>query len=1037
MVAERTRARKVAERVAGLDTIAYAWVRRWRGMTQDRSDWLQSEVKVGAVRVDLTRGLGRRPDGADLLFTDQERRILKLLVGASGNTVSRDELHEAVWGAPLPLGSRAVDVALHRLRAKLEDDARRPAHLLTVRGEGYRLVLGEAQLLAAKSPGERIVLPTCVIDLGARRIERQGRLRELGRAEVAVLRALATRPGKALSTRELLELGWEDSTGDAGRVRTAVMRLRKKIEADPAHPQCLVTRDGGFALVVDAAPGEQPTGSMALGDVPPRGDRFFGRQDELLQLEALFEGGARLVTLQAVGGCGKTRLATEFARGQLGPGWPGGVWFCDLTEAHGRSDLLSTVAATLALQSSSVSEADPMRALGESLARRGRTLLVLDNLEQFSEAASDVIATLMSATDDLCCLATSRVRLGLRDERTLRLEPLPMDDALDMLHERSEAAGDTAPDREALQRVVERLDALPLALELVAGYAALLSPDQLLARLERRLGLSATGSRDLPRRHATLRDTMEWSWRLLTPLEGRALAQCAVFRGAFTVEDAEQVMDLGSLAPGAGTLEALRILCDRSLLRSVRPDDPRAEPGFRMFEVVREFGEERLDELTARDDLLLSHETWYLSLGERLVERLEGADPAGPLARLALSADNLFDIFRRARRAPKVAARAGACLVPLLSRRGPGWRLKQVSERSVEAARRTGEPDRLARALVLRAEAGDWMTPAQRQADGAEATALAEKAGGPSLQARALLVEARALREAGSIAAADTRCQQAAALSDREGGEAQNAAALCELGRIQGLRDSDRATRTLHLALQFARRDGLRQREAEACLALAAVYRASHKLDDAEEAVTLGLEAAAGTGLPTLRAWLELEAAAVLIARGDLDAAATMLAGRLEDRMGNGSLVQAEARALLGVLSLLRGDETASLAQLQRARAGRSVAGYKPGPHIELWEGLGRMIDGAEPHAMLSGARAAADQAGDRVLSGLIDAIIVACETGVAASDAGPEVSMAVLLHKARAGDDVAAALAEAEACEDESMSPEARLLRAAAARAR
>lgn len=975
----------------------------------DRSDFTQEDVKIGDVRVDLARGLGRKVGGGDLIFTDQERRILRQLVAAGGDTVSRDALHEAVWGAPLPLGSRAVDVALHRLRAKLEGDARRPIHLLTVRGEGYRLVLEEPQLLSSASPGERIVLPTCVIDLGSRRVERGGRVRDLGRAEVAVLKALASRPGQTISTRDLLELGWGESSGDPGRVRTAIMRLRKKIEEDSARPRFLLTRDGGFSLIID--PGaDTRTGASALGSVPARGDRFFGRGAELTKLRELFGGGARLVTLQAVGGCGKTRLAVEFARSQLGPDWSGGVWFCDLTEAWSAADCVSAIASVLGLAAGEAFEADPVQGLGTSLEPRGPTLLVLDNLEQVHAPAVETVAALLAAAPDLAVLTTSRVRLGLRDERMLRLEPLPVDDALDLLQDRSESVGDVQVDRKALARVVERLDALPLALELVAGYAALLSPDQLLARLERRLGLSATGNRDLPGRHATLRDMMDWSWKLLTPLEARALAQCAVFRGAFTVEDAEQVMDLGSLAPGAGTLEALRILVDRSLLQAVRPDDPRAEPGFRMFEVVREFGEEQLDELTARDDLILSHETWYLALGERLVERLQGADPATPLARLATSADNLADILRRARRTPKTAARAAACLVPLLARRGPAWRLKQVAERAVESARRAGDPALLARALLQRAQAGgERIPPAERAELAQEAAEQARLARAHDLEASALLVEAAAHRQLGHLQGAEARAQ--AAVKAAADGSVDDAAgaALCELARQQALRDRDRSTRTLHLALQTARRDGLRHREADACLLLGRSYREAGLLDDADDALAIGVEAAAATGLPGLQAELRLESAAVDLTRGSLAEARAVLEELLEDRMGHGPVLQAAAQAHLGLIDLLEGHYRGAYSRFQAARAGRQVAGWIHDPRVELWEGLGRMIEGAPAHAMLSGARAAADRAGSRLLSEATDDLLRACEGDPVAADAPwllklgaalasePEVAAAVL----------------------------------------
>lgn len=800
-------------------------------MVDDDDFGTPSRVALGSMTVHLDRGLATRNDGADILLTEQERRILLCLAGAQGHVIERGALHESVWGAPMPADSRAVDVAIHRLRGKLEPSAARPRFLLTVRGEGYRLLIGTGEPDRGEdNPSRRrLILPTCVVDLEGRTVHRDGKVTELGPSEAAVLAWLAARPGRIVPARELLESVWGERGRDAGRVRTAIQRIRRKIEADPKQPAILLTRSGGFCFL-PAGPAPEAPGATNLPTAP---NRFFGREGELAELAALMTDEVRLVTLLGVGGCGKTRLAQEFGRRQAGPDWPGGVWFCDLTESRSSTELVSVASAALGLGPGAPAQAEPVAWLGRALAERGRTLIVLDNVEQFTADAAVTIGALLDGAPTLSLLITSREPLGLPAERLVRIEPLPEADALDLLLDRVSASGMGASvDRTGLAEVVRRLDNLPLAVELVAGYAALLSPEQLLARLDRRLGLAAPGGRNHPARHATLRDAMDWSWVMLSPTEARALAQCAVFRGTFTLEDAEAVMDLGSLTPGAGTLEALRCLVDRSLLQHHAPKSRLEEPGFRLFETVREFAGEKLDDLTRRDDLVGSHERWYLELGERLVRDLDGAQPGTVLVRLAQIADNLYDIVRQSRRRPEVAARAGSVLTPLLARQGPTWRLRQVVERAVEAATRSEDPRLLGRALLLRARHGrSWRAAAEQEQDARDAAALASRAGLLDLEAEALLLQADHLIDRGESDAAETLCRRAVALAKAASWRPAEVRGGVRLARVVAVADPGRGIQYAERARAAAEKDRLRLCELEACRALTWLHRAGSRPD--------------------------------------------------------------------------------------------------------------------------------------------------------------------------------------------------------------
>jgi class 3 adenylate cyclase len=337
-------------------------------------------------------------------------------------------------------------------------------------------------------------------------------------------------------------------------------------------------------------------------NLPRERDAFVGRSADLASVATRLDSGARLLTVLGPAGTGKTRLARRYGWTWLGD-WPGGVYFCDLSDARTLESVFFVVALALDVP---LGKDDPAVQLGRAISTRGRCLLILDNFEQIVPHAEASVGRWLDRAADAAFLVTSRERLHLAGEEVLPLEPLSVDaegvELFAMRARTQKADFALTPDNRAtVARVVALLDGLPLAIELAAARIHVLSPAQLLERLTDRFALLA-GARSAADRQATLRGAIDWSWNLLLPWEQSALAQCSVFEGGFTLDAAEAVLDLASWtdAPsivdaspdarrqepvahlGAGRSDAPR--ARRAVLRDV-PDDPRVRG--------REAGDER------------------------------------------------------------------------------------------------------------------------------------------------------------------------------------------------------------------------------------------------------------------------------------------------------------------------------------------------------------------------------------------------------------------------------------------------------------
>jgi predicted ATPase len=342
---------------------------------------------------------------------------------------------------------------------------------------------------------------------------------------------------------------------------------------------------------------------------------FVGRERELDEARGLLEDGVRLLTLSGPGGTGKTRLALQ-AAAAAGDDYPDGVWWVPLASLADPSLVLPTAGEALGAK----------RDLADEIGGK-RLLLLLDNFEHLIEAAGEVGA-LLGACPELTVLVTSRERLQLAGEHEYPVPALAAPDGLELFSARARALGTEIDGDQAARELCERLDNLPLALELAAARTKLFSPAQLLERLGQRLDLFK-GGRDADPRQRTLRATIEWSHELLTAEEQQLFARLSVFAGGCAYDAAEEICDADE--------DTLQSLLDKSLLR--RRDGPAGEPRYWMLETIRQFAVERLDEGDERDTLSRRHAEWHAELAWRLEEPMRDGEPDAT-ARLTAEIDN-------------------------------------------------------------------------------------------------------------------------------------------------------------------------------------------------------------------------------------------------------------------------------------------------------------------------------------------------------------------------------------------------------------
>jgi predicted ATPase/serine/threonine protein kinase len=403
------------------------------------------------------------------------------------------------------------------------------------------------------------------------------------------------------------------------------------------------------------SPGRRP-------NLPTSLTSFVGRRGECAEIASLL-GTHRSVTVTGPGGVGKTRLAVEVAR-SLESAFPRGVWFVDLGRQTGPDFVASAVADAIGLPGEGGVDA-ACGAIGSD-----RVLLVLDNCEHVLDAVAGVVHGLLVACPAVRVLATSREPLRISGECVRSLDGLSLaagsadvPDAVQLFVERvrltNHAFAPRAHDLRPISELCERLERLPLAIELAAACARILTVDEILGKLDRPFRLLTGGGRTAAPRHRTLRATIDWSFDLLSHEERVLLERFSVFAGGWTLEAAEGVVcrPLPAVGPDGALeeattddgrrttdiLEGLSRLVDKSLVIAEERD---GDARYRMLETIREYAREKLQERGDEAGALRAHSDWYRSLAERGRDEIASARQAEWVRSLGLELEN----FRAAMR---------------------------------------------------------------------------------------------------------------------------------------------------------------------------------------------------------------------------------------------------------------------------------------------------------------------------------------------------------------------------------------------------
>jgi predicted ATPase/DNA-binding SARP family transcriptional activator/DNA-binding CsgD family transcriptional regulator len=451
------------------------------------------------------------------------------------------------------------------------------------------------------------------------------------------LYAFSERRGEALAQYQRLR---ETLSGELGaEVSATTQRLSDDIAAGrllPAHPT--------------VAPTAEPS-EAGKHNLPAPRTSFVGREREMMEIKRHL-AMTRLLTLTGVGGSGKTRLALEVAS-ELISAYPDGVWLAEFASLSQGEFVPQALAEAVGVQG------QPGRPLTDTLVdalRAKKMLFILDNCEHLIDAVVSLVAFLLDSCPHLRILATSRETLRAVGEVTWTVSPLSVPDLrsaltvaklegyesvrlfVDRARQRNPAFALTSDNARDVAQICAYLEGLPLAIELAAARIKMLPPHALLERLRDRFKLLTGGPREFSERQRTLRNTIEWSYKLLEEGEKTLFGRLSVFSGGATLEATERVCDtLGDLS--VDTLEGISSLLDKSLLQ--REEGSEGEPRFVMLETIREYAHERFEESKGVEEVSRLHAEYFVALAEKAEPVLWGAEDAAWFQRLEAEHGNL------------------------------------------------------------------------------------------------------------------------------------------------------------------------------------------------------------------------------------------------------------------------------------------------------------------------------------------------------------------------------------------------------------
>jgi predicted ATPase/DNA-binding SARP family transcriptional activator len=687
---------------------------------------------------------------------------------------------------------------------------------------------------------------------------------------------------------------------------------------------------------------------MHQSNLPLQLTRFFGREAEVAHLrERLSDGATRLVTLTGAGGSGKTRLALTVAEGLVEP-LHGAVWFVPLVDVGDVRGMIDALVNALHLPRNPSIEPLEQVVQTLSVAANGPrpSLLVLDNFEGVTDEGAPLVRTLLERAPALTCLVTSRQRLGLAGEREYVVHPLPTPASGESLEQLGQSASvqlfvDRAqavrPDFQitpgnaaTVAELCRRLEGLPLALELAAARAPILTPVELLAQLSRPLEVLVSRQRDAPPRHRSLRATLQWSYDHLSPELQRFFAGLSLFRGGWTLEAAAAV-DAGVPKGRAGAPSTVQASAPSSTARAADDGPVSANragslPGwdtlgcleqlqacsliiaeavgtrmrFRMLESMREFAGEQLTS-QEQTELARRHALYYLELAEATEPHLfGGGEQRAWLDHLDREHDNLRAALAWCKEAPEGAA-AGLRLAGALAR---FWDVH-----------------------------GYWNEGRARLEALLEGTQERTR-----LRAKALAGAGMLAFRLGDAGAARAWHEESLAIYQELGDQQGIGSCLTDLGNVAWSQNDTISARSFHQdSLAIARQTGDRRGVAATLYTLGSMARyegdrlAARALLDESLAIWRDLEDGAGLANALLDLGLVAEQERCFAEARSLCEESLAIYRELGDKRGI-----AHCLAILGALARLQGDYTAAQALLEESLTLRREMGDKQGVGYSL-----------------------------------------------------------------------------------------------------